>query len=165
MAEQHFVSVLMGSRNDLAVMKHCVDVLESYAITSEVRVLSAHRTPAETVAYVRDAESRGAVVFVAAAGLAAHLAGTVAAHTVRPVVGVPLSVGALQGMDALLSTAQMPAGVPVATMAIGEHGAKNAAHFAAQLMGLLDEDAKGRILDQRQARAAAVLAQNEQVDA
>src|SRR5690606_10306509 len=117
---QPFVAVLMGSDSDLPVMQAAVEVLDALSVPREVRITSAHRTPAETQAYVRDADARGCAVFIAAAGLAAHLAGAVAAQTVRPVIGVPLEAGPLAGMDALLSTVQMPAGVPVGCVAIGK---------------------------------------------
>jgi len=126
-----FVAVLMGSDSDLPVMQASIDTLTSLGIATEARITSAHRTPAETMAYVQDAEQRGCRVFIAAAGLAAHLAGAVAAHTLRPVIGVPLDAGSLGGQDSLLSTVQMPGGIPVATVAIGKPGAKNAAYLAA----------------------------------
>lgn len=126
------VSILTGSPNDLPVVLKARDVLDSLDISSDVRVLSAHRTPEATVSYVAQAESRGIEVFICCAGMAAHLAGVVAAHTHRPVIGVPLASGALQGVDALLATVQMPPGVPVAT--VGVDGAKNAAFLAARIL-------------------------------
>jgi 5-(carboxyamino)imidazole ribonucleotide mutase len=116
---KHFVAILMGSDTDLETMQYTIEVLRDLGILFEAKISSAHRTPHQTVAYIQDAENRGCQVFIAAAGLAAHLAGTVAAHTTKPVIGVPLSAGGLQGIDALLSTVQMPGGVPVACMAIG----------------------------------------------
>ena len=130
-----FVAVLMGSDSDLDTMKHTGDVLDALKIPYEMKITSAHRTPEATHAYVKDADARGCVAFIAAAGMAAHLAGTVAAMTVKPVIGVPMEAGPLKGEDALLSTVQMPAGIPVATLAIGKAGAVNAALLAASILG------------------------------
>lgn len=152
-----FVAILMGSTSDLAVMQNTVDVLDSLEIAHEMRVLSAHRTPKDTAEYVQDAQTRGCDVFICAAGLAAHLAGAVAAHTLKPVIGVPLN-GALEGMDSLLSTVQMPAGIPVATVAIGKHGAKNAAFLAAQILALSDAGVAKRVSTQREQAAGKVRA-------
>jgi 5-(carboxyamino)imidazole ribonucleotide mutase len=128
------VAVLMGSDSDWEVMKHAVDTLRELGISHECRVLSAHRTPSETAQYVRQADAAGVKVFIAAAGMAAHLAGAVAAHTLRPVLGVPLATSELNGLDALLATVQMPAGVPVGTLAVGKPGAVNAALLAAAIL-------------------------------
>ena len=113
------VAILMGSKSDLDTMKPAADVLKRLGLQVVVRVLSAHRTPEQTAAFVRDTAQAGTKVFICGAGAAAHLAGAVAAHTTRPVIGVPIASGSLQGMDALLSTAMMPPGIPVATVAIG----------------------------------------------
>ena len=126
-----FISVLMGSDSDLSTVQSTLDTLTALAIPFEVKITSAHRTPDDTRHYVRDAEERGCTVFVAAAGLAAHLAGTVAAHTLKPVIGIPMEAGPLNGHDALLSTVQMPGGIPVACVAIGKAGAKYAAYLSA----------------------------------
>ncbi len=131
------VAVIMGSRSDWSgAMEHCASTLEELAVPHDVRILSAHRTPEELVAYVRGSEDEGVEVFIAAAGGAAHLAGVVAGHTLKPVLGVPMQSSALQGLDSLLATVQMPAGIPVATLAIGKAGAINAALFAAQVLSL-----------------------------
>jgi len=151
-----FVAVLMGSDSDLATMQGCVDTLAKLDVPCEVHVTSAHRTPDATRDYVNDAEQRGCVVFVAAAGMAAHLAGAVAAQTVRPVIGVPIDAGPLNGLDALLSTVQMPAGVPVASVAIGSAGARNAAFLAAQMLALADAGLHQRLAAERQANAESV---------
>ena len=135
-----FVAVLMGSDSDLGVMQSALDTLDSLGIRWEARILSAHRTPVHTKEYVHDAESRGCAAFIAGAGLAAHLAGAIAASTLRPVIGVPLDAGGLGGMDALLATVQMPGGIPVACVAIGKPGAKNAAYLAAQIMALGNDE-------------------------
>ncbi len=154
-----FVAILMGSDSDLPTMEATATVLKDFGIRYEMRVMSAHRTPDVTHTYVKDAEARGCAVFIAAAGLAAHLAGTLAALTTRPVVGVPMN-GALDGLDALLSTVQMPGGVPVASVAIGKAGAKNAAYLAAQIMALGDAELDARVKAERQAQAEAVIAKD-----
>jgi 5-(carboxyamino)imidazole ribonucleotide mutase len=123
-------------------------------------VHSAHRTPAETHAYVKDADARGCAVFIAAAGMAAHLAGTVAALTLKPVIGVPLAGGILDGLDSLLSTVQMPGGIPVATVAVGKAGAKNAAHLACQIIALSDAALAQRVQAERASNSQQVLAKN-----
>jgi 5-(carboxyamino)imidazole ribonucleotide mutase len=151
------VGVIMGSRSDWEVMEHAVETLRTLEIDHEVRVLSAHRTPEALEAYVADVESRGAAVFVAAAGGAAHLAGVIAAKTLRPVLGVPMHSQSLGGLDSLLSTVQMPAGIPVGTLAIGRAGAVNAALLAAAILALSDEELAGRLRRFRQEQADAVL--------
>jgi len=155
MARQ-FVAVLMGSDSDLSTMQVTLDTFDALRVPWEVKVTSAHRTPQATHDYVRDADQRGCGVFVAAAGLAAHLAGTVAALTIKPVIGVPIDAGSLGGQDALLSTVQMPGGVPVACMAIGKPGATNAAYLAAQILALTDADLATRLGDQREQNALSV---------
>jgi phosphoribosylaminoimidazole carboxylase PurE protein len=134
--EKPLVGVVMGSASDADVMKGCMDLLGELDIPHEVRVLSAHRTPDLTKEYVVTAEDRGLEVIIAAAGWAAHLAGFMAAHTTLPVIGVPIDSSPLKGLDALLSTVQMPPGIPVATVAVGSGGAKNAAVLAAQILAL-----------------------------
>ncbi|CAH9019623.1 5-(carboxyamino)imidazole ribonucleotide mutase [Candidatus Nitrosacidococcus sp. I8] len=152
-----FVAVLMGSDSDLPVMESTLDVLKTLAIPFEVRITSAHRTPEATAFYVKETDKRGCGVFIAAAGLAAHLAGAVAANTLKPVIGVPMAGGPLNGMDALLSTVQMPGGVPVACVAIGKAGAKNAAYLAAQILSLSDKNLAKRVAADRQAMAQSIL--------
>ncbi|HIF80161.1 MAG TPA: 5-(carboxyamino)imidazole ribonucleotide mutase [Gammaproteobacteria bacterium] len=151
-----FVSVLMGSDSDLSTVQSTLDTLSALAIPFEVKITSAHRTPDDTRRYVRDAEERGCTVFVAAAGLAAHLAGTVAAHTLRPVIGIPMDAGPLNGHDALLSTVQMPGGIPVACVAIGKAGAKNAAYLSAQILAISDAELAERLKAEREANAQLV---------
>jgi 5-(carboxyamino)imidazole ribonucleotide mutase len=131
---QPLVAVIMGSKSDWEVMRQAGEVLAKFEVAHECRVLSAHRTPAETAEYVRGAEGRGMEVIIAAAGGAAHLAGVCAAHTVLPVLGVPMESAALKGLDSLLSTVQMPAGIPVGTLAIGPAGARNAALLAIAIL-------------------------------
>ncbi len=154
--QRRFVAVLMGSDSDLPVMEATLEVLDGFEVPYEVRVTSAHRTPEATRSYVKGAEARGCVVFVAAAGMAAHLAGAVAGHTTRPVIGVPIDAGSLGGLDALLSTVQMPGGVPVATVAIGKAGARNAAYLAAQMRGIGDPAVAERVAAERARNAEAV---------
>ncbi len=137
--DKPLVAVLMGSKSDWDVMQHVSKTFDDLGIAHEVRVLSAHRTPHAAAEYTEGLAARGVRVVIAAAGGAAHLAGVVAAHTRLPVLGVPMQGWALQGMDALLSTVQMPAGIPVATFAIGKPGAINAALFAASVLGLSNE--------------------------
>ena len=132
------VGILMGSDSDWAVMQEAAAVLRQFAISFEMTVSSAHRTPERTHAYAASAAQRGLKVLIAGAGAAAHLAGVVAANTPLPVIGVPLAATGLQGLDALLATVQMPGGIPVATMAIGAAGARNAALFAVRLLALSD---------------------------
>ncbi len=132
------VVLLMGSDTDLPTVKEACSVLQSFGVAFEAHVFSAHRSPEDLVAYVRKAEQSGVRVFIAAAGGAAHLAGVIAAHTTRPVIGIPIQTSAMGGLDSLLSTVQMPGGVPVATMAIGAGGARNAGLFAVQILALTD---------------------------
>ncbi|HZN22369.1 MAG TPA: 5-(carboxyamino)imidazole ribonucleotide mutase [Gaiellaceae bacterium] len=151
------VAVVMGSRSDWEVMEHCVDTLRALDVVHDARVLSAHRTPDALEEFVADVEARGAQVFVAAAGGAAHLAGVIASKTVRPVLGVPMGTQ-LGGLDSLLSTVQMPAGIPVATLAIGRAGAVNAALLAAAILARSDPELEARLVRYRSEQADAVLA-------
>lgn len=143
------VGILMGSESDREVMKYTSDILKDLDIPFEVNIMSAHRTPDKVKEYSSTASERGLKVLIAGAGLAAHLAGAVAAHTILPVIGVPLAAGPLNGMDSLLSTVQMPKGIPVATVAIGSHGARNAAYLAAQIIALEDESVASRLRELR----------------
>ena len=158
-----WVAVLMGSESDWPTMQGCAQVLDSLSVRFEVRVTSAHRTPQATAEYVADAVARDCGVFICAAGLAAHLAGAVAAHTTRPVIGVPMDGGPLNGADALLSTVMMPGGVPVATVAVGKAGARNAGFLAAQMLALADADLAERVAEERRSAAKKVASQNESV--
>lgn len=135
---KELVSILMGSDSDLEVMQECADVLREFDVSFSMQVLSAHRTPGLVADFATKARQNGIRVFIAGAGGAAHLAGAVAANTTLPVIGVPLAATSLDGMDALLATVQMPAGVPVATVAVGKPGAKNAALLAIQILSLSD---------------------------
>ena len=163
MAERNvaWVSVLMGSESDWPIMESTVEVFEKLGVKHEVMITSAHRTPTATASHVKDAEQRGCAVFICAAGMAAHLAGAVAAQTVRPVIGVPIDAGPLVGFDALLSTVQMPGGIPVATVAVGKAGARNAAYLAAQMLGLSDIGIDTALRTDREANAEKVARQND----
>ena len=158
-----FVSILMGSDSDYDTMEPAFEVLKKFDIDFEVKVTSAHRTPQQTVQYVKDAQNRDCAVFICAAGLAAHLAGAVAANTTRPVIGVPINCGPLNGVDALLSTVQMPGGIPVATMAIGKAGAKNAAYFATQILALSDANLNERFIKEREDSANIVVEKDKKL--
>ena len=160
-----WVAILMGSESDWPVMQSTTAVLKDLGVEFEVRVSSAHRTPEETRQYIQDSESRGCGVFICAAGMAAHLAGAVAAHTVRPVIGVPIDSGPLQGFDALLSTVQMPGGIPVATVAVGKAGAKNAGYLATQILSLKSPSLAEKLTADRDANRAKIAKQNESVQA
>lgn len=162
---QKRVAILMGSISDYEVMSAGFKVLQQFGIDYEVRVLSAHRSPAAVVEYVSSAPARGVRVIVAGAGGAAHLAGVVAAHTPLPVIGVPLVATPLGGLDALLSTVQMPGGIPVATVGIGKFGAVNAAHLAARMLALADADVAARVQQDRQAQNDKVLAMQAELEA
>lgn len=140
------VAIMMGSQSDEEIMKSCGEYLTQFGISFETKVLSAHRQPDETAQYARGAEGRGIRVIIAAAGMAAHLPGAVASLTTLPVIGVPLPASELQGVDALYSIVQMPAGIPVATVAIGKTGARNAAVLAAQIVALQDPAVKEKLV-------------------
>jgi 5-(carboxyamino)imidazole ribonucleotide mutase len=156
-ATSPWVGVIMGSRSDLRVMTHAVELLVALDIPHEVRVVSAHRTPDWMFEYAGSAEARGLEVIIAAAGGAAHLPGMVAAKTVLPVLGVPIPATTLNGVDALLSIVQMPKGVPVGTLAVGEPGAANAALLAASIVGARHPEVRDRLRAWRAARTADVL--------
>ncbi len=155
------VGIVMGSASDAEVMKLCRDVLEEFGIPSEMRVMSAHRTPEQAIAWVSAAEASGKKVLIAAAGLAAHLAGVSAAHTNLPVIGVPMGGGPLQGFDALLSTVQMPKGTPVGTVGVGKAGAVNAALFAVRILALSDAGLRERLVAYGEKQVADVLASDK----
>jgi phosphoribosylaminoimidazole carboxylase PurE protein len=159
------VAILMGSDSDLPVMAGCAKVLEQYGIAYDIRVLSAHRTPEEAAKYCREAEGRGIAVIVAGAGGAAHLAGAAAAHTTLPVIGVPVASSPLSGFDALLSTVQMPPGIPVATVGVGPMGAANAGHLAAAILALGDPALRTRLQERRRKMSEEVLAKNADLPA
>ncbi len=152
------VSILMGSQSDWDMMQHAAKQLKSFGVAYEARVISAHRAPELLIEYIRDAEARGAECFIAGAGAAAHLAGVVASKTLLPVLGVPMPSKYLQGMDSLLSTVQMPKGIPVATFAIGEAGAANAGLFAVSMLASTDAGLKEALRAFRKSQADAIAA-------
>ncbi len=156
-----FVAILMGSDSDLPLVENTINVLKNFKIKYEVKVTSAHRTPQVTHDYVTDAEKRGCGVFICAAGLAAHLAGAVAANTIRPVIGIPVDCGPLSGVDALYSTVMMPGGIPVATVAVGKAGAKNAGYLAAQILALTDVSIAEAVKADREKSANDVIAKDK----
>lgn len=155
------VGIIMGSDSDLTVMKEAADVLEEFRVPFEINVLSAHRSPTKTNEYVKSAKSRGLKVIIASAGMAAHLAGVAAANTTLPVIGVPLLAKNLEGLDSLLSTVQMPPGIPVATVAI--NGAKNAGILAVQILALSDEPLSKKLEDYKKGLESVVMKKNEKL--
>ena len=155
------VAVVIGSDSDLPTIEHCLKTLQELEIPHELRVLSAHRTPEEVREFVGECESGGVAVIIAGAGMAAALAGVVASHTTLPVIGVPMPGGAFEGEDALLSTVQMPGGIPVATVAIGRAGAVNAAVLAAEIIALYDDKTDARVKAHREAQREKVKAKDE----
>jgi len=159
-----FVSIIIGSKSDYEVMKECGKTLEKFGVPYELIISSAHRSPERTKNYIKDAESRGAVAFIAAAGMAAHLAGAVAATTIKPVIGVPMSSSDLRGEDALLSTVMMPAGMPVATLAIGKAGAINSAYLAMQMLAIDDDELNVKLTEDRIAKAKKVETDSSEIE-
>lgn len=157
------VGIVMGSASDLPVVRKAIDTLASFDIPYEVHVFSAHRTPVEAASFAANAKQNGFGVMIAAAGMAAHLAGAVAAKTTLPVIGIPCKSNTLDGIDALLSTVQMPSGIPVATVAID--GATNAALLAAQILALSDDALAAKLEEKRAKDAAGVLAKNAEIEA
>ena len=157
MPQTPLVAILMGSANDWGVMQHAAQQLDAFGVAHEDRVLSAHRTPDETLAYAAEARGRGIKCFIAGAGGAAHLAGVIAAKTTLPVLAVPIPSSHLNGLDALLAMVQMPKGIPVATFAIGEAGAANAALFAVAMLSVGDSATEQKLADFRQGQAKKVL--------
>ncbi len=143
------ISIIMGSQSDLETVNEAINVLKEFKVNFEAKVLSAHRTPKEVAQYVEAAPKSGTKVFIAAAGMSAALAGVVAAHTTLPVIGIPIETKNLKGLDSLLSTVQMPPGIPVACMAIGKSGAKNAALFALEILGIGDAKIRAKLLNYR----------------
>ncbi len=158
MSDQPLVAVVMGSQSDWGVMQNTRDTLDRFGIPNECRVLSAHRTPTETADFIHSSEENGVEVFIAAAGGAAHLAGAVAAHTVLPVLGVPMVGWSLDGLDSLLSTVQMPKGIPVGTLATGKAGAINAALLAISILSMKRPELRDQLKQERKDQAEKILA-------
>jgi 5-(carboxyamino)imidazole ribonucleotide mutase len=151
------VAILMGSKSDWETMRHAAETLDKFGVAHDARILSAHRTPRETTEYVSGAEGRGIEVLIAGAGGAAHLAGVAAAHTILPVLGVPMESASLKGLDSLLSTAQMPGGIPVGTLAIGKPGAVNAALLAVSILGVSRPELREKLRAFRKEQAERIL--------
>jgi 5-(carboxyamino)imidazole ribonucleotide mutase len=159
------VVMFIGSESDFEVVKDGLETLKQYGLDYALEVTSAHRSPERTLKLIREYEDKGVGVFIAVAGKAAHLAGVVAAHTIRPVIGVPVESGGLGGLDAILSTVQMPKGVPVATMGTGKTGASNAAILAVEILALKNPELAERLLHDRKKQAAKVAADSEKLKA
>jgi 5-(carboxyamino)imidazole ribonucleotide mutase len=159
-----FVSIIMGSKSDYEVMKNCADTLESFNVKYEMIISSAHRSPQRTKEYIKKAEQKGAKVFIAAAGMAAHLAGVICASTTKPVIGVPMKGGAMDGMDAMLSTVQMPSGMPVATVALGKAGAVNSAYLATQILAITNKELAIKLKEDRVMKEQKVINDSRQIE-
>ncbi|EAH5234359.1 TPA: 5-(carboxyamino)imidazole ribonucleotide mutase [Campylobacter jejuni] len=160
----NFVSILMGSKSDYETMKEAAKILESFGVKYELIISSAHRSPKRTKEYIANAEEKGAKVFIAAAGMAAHLAGAVAAYTTKPVLGVPMPGSNLASMDSLFSTVQMPSGIPVGTLAIGKAGAINAAYLAMQILAIYDVDLAQKLKEDRLEKEKKLVSDSKEVE-
>ncbi|EOH7228910.1 5-(carboxyamino)imidazole ribonucleotide mutase [Campylobacter jejuni] len=160
----NFVSILMGSKSDYETMKEAAKTLESFGVKYELIISSAHRSPKRTKEYIANAEEKGAKVFIAAAGMAAHLAGAVAAYTTKPVLGVPMPGSNLASMDSLFSTVQMPSGIPVGTLAIGKTGAINAAYLAMQILAIYDVDLAQKLKEDRLEKEKKLVSDSKEVE-
>ncbi|ENE0717610.1 5-(carboxyamino)imidazole ribonucleotide mutase [Campylobacter jejuni] len=160
----NFVSILMGSKSDYETMKEAAKTLENFGVKYELIISSAHRSPKRTKEYIANAEEKGVKVFIAAAGMAAHLAGAVAAYTTKPVLGVPMSGSNLASMDSLFSTVQMPSGIPVGTLAIGKAGAINAAYLAMQILAIYDVDLAQKLKEDRLEKEKKLVSDSKEVE-
>jgi 5-(carboxyamino)imidazole ribonucleotide mutase len=159
-----FVSIIMGSKSDYEIMQNCADTLESFNVKYELIISSAHRSPERTKQYIKEAEEKGAKVFIAAAGMAAHLAGALAATTTKPIIGVPMKGGAMDGMDAMLSTVQMPSGMPVATVALGKAGAINSAYLAIQILAITNKELAIKLKEDRVVKEHKVVNDSREIE-
>ena len=159
-----FISIVIASKSDYTIMQECAETLKKFGVPYELIVSSAHRSPERTKNYIKEAEEKGAQVFIAAAGMAAHLAGTFAAHTTKPILGVPMESGSLNGEDALLSTVMMSEGMPVGTLAIGKAGAVNAAYLAIQIMALQDDELRVKLQEDRISKAKKVELDSSEIE-
>ncbi|MEA3354316.1 MAG: 5-(carboxyamino)imidazole ribonucleotide mutase [Campylobacterota bacterium] len=160
----NFVSIIMGSKSDYEIMKNCADTLEKFNVKYELIISSAHRSPKRTKDYIKTAEEKGSKAFICAAGMAAHLAGAVSAATTKPVIGVPMKGGAMDGMDAMLSTVQMPSGMPVATVALGKAGAVNAAYLAMQILAVSDAELAVKLQEDRIVKEKTVVNDSKEIE-
>jgi len=154
----------MGSKSDYEVMKPCAETLESFNVKYEIIISSAHRSPDRTKTYIKQAEEKGCKVFIAAAGMAAHLAGALAAGTTKPIIGVPMKGGAMDGMDAMLSTVQMPSGMPVATVSLGKAGAVNSAYLAVQILAITDSELAIKLQEDRIIKSKKVESDSKEIE-
>lgn len=159
-----FVSIVMSSKSDYAIMSECAETLKKFGVAYELIISSAHRSPERTKSYIKSAEAKGAKVFIAASGMASHLAGALAAMTIKPVLGVPIESGPLKGEDSLLSTVMMPAGMPVGTLTIGQAGAVNAAYMAIQILALEDDELKVKLQEDRISKAKKVELDSSEIE-
>lgn len=159
-----FVSIIIGSKSDYEIANECSKILSNFDVPFELIISSAHRSPERTQEYVKDASQRGAQIFICMAGMAAHLAGAVAAMTTKPVIGVPMPGSAIDGIDALYSTVQMPGGIPVATVAIGKAGAKNAAYLALQILALCNDSIASKLADDRAKQSEALIEDSKKIE-
>ena len=159
-----FVSIIIGSKSDYETMKECANTLEKFNVKYEMIISSAHRSPQRTKEYIKEAEKKGSKVFIAAAGMAAHLAGALAATTTKPIIGVPMKGGAMDGMDAMLSTVQMPAGMPVATVSLGKAGAVNSAYLAMQIMAINDKELAIKLKEDRVVKEKKVINDSREIE-
>lgn len=159
-----FVSIIIGSKSDYEIANECSKILSNFDVPFELIISSAHRSPERTHEYVKDASERGVQIFICMAGMAAHLAGAVAAMTTKPVIGVPMPGSAIDGIDALYSTVQMPGGIPVATVAIGKAGAKNAAYLALQILALNNESIASKLADDRAKQSEALIEDSKKIE-
>lgn len=162
--QMKFVSIIIGSRSDYEIACEASKILDSFGVPYELIISSAHRSPQRTAQYVSDASKRGAEIFICMAGMAAHLAGAVAANTIKPVIGVPMPGSAIDGIDALYSTVQMPSGIPVATLAIGKAGAKNAAYLSVQMLALNNESLSAKLAEDRAKQATNLEEDSKKVE-
>ena len=160
----NFVSIIMGSKSDYEIMKNCATTLEQFGVKYELIISSAHRSPQRTKDYIKAAEEKGSKAFICAAGMAAHLAGAVSATTTKPVIGVPMKGGAMDGMDAMLSTVQMPSGMPVATVALGKAGAVNAAYLAMQILAITDNELAIKLKEDRVVKEKKVSNDSKEIE-
>jgi phosphoribosylaminoimidazole carboxylase PurE protein len=158
------VAIIMGSDSDLPVVEVAFPILESFGVNFTKNVLSAHRTPHDVIEFIKLSESNGCKVFIAAAGMAAHLAGALAAHTTKPVIGIPIESGGMGGIDSLLSTVMMPPGVPVATVAVGKSGAKNSAILAVQILSTGRDDLAAKLVEYKESMKNEVLEKNDKLN-
>lgn len=159
-----YVSIIMGSKSDYDIVKECAKIFENFGVDYEMIISSAHRSPERTKKYVLEAEEKGACVFIAAAGMAAHLAGAIAACSTKPVIGVPLASSSLNGIDALLSTVQMPTSMPVATVAIGKAGAINSAYLAIQILAIENEELREKLKQDRKAKEESLVGDSKMIE-